>query len=519
MNNLPRREFLKALGATTATKAVGRQTLSSSLAPERSTTARNIVKKYGLLECSDSKLLEALSRSRADILGCTINDQTHCPDVGHKWGFITVLNDLWFGMRGGLYVGGKEQHKTFMREMRKIAKHVHVFPGQPPVPFAVSWDGSIAQFNPDPGMDLDRCAEFILEVVKVYEATGDREFASDLYPKCVEVINYLSKQDHDGDFLLEGRVHPWNPISRTPGGSPSSTYIGDGVGNTWKDFGASLFFYMALRHLALLERILGKESEASSHLKHAEQVGAAARRILWNDATDGFLAWVEADGTAHSDWITGNNLQAVVSGLADSTQSVRILEKLDRHRHELEELIPCRVRIGIYAPGLAADPPNDYWNGGIWTLVSAPDMLARVKMNDMAGALRVAQLLSTHPVTTEWGFYENYSGNLGIPDHGGVPGLLMNNGGVLWGFFEGILGIASHGDQLRFRASVPHSLVPAKARIYWRSADVEIHWKSGRVSSATLNGKTINSENGYYTLNLTPEPGQTLQLEIVQSKV
>ena len=73
------------------------------------------------MECADSKLLAALARSRAGILDCTVNDQTHCADAGRSWGTDTVLNDLYFGLYAGLFIGGEDQHEIFRKELRKIA--------------------------------------------------------------------------------------------------------------------------------------------------------------------------------------------------------------------------------------------------------------------------------------------------------------------------------------------------------------------------------------------------------------
>jgi hypothetical protein len=296
------------------------------------------------------------------------------------------------------------------------------------------------------------------------------------------------------------------------------SYIGDTSANAWKDFGAALFYYEALRRLALLEGILGKKAEAAHHLEQSVRVRDATRKILWHDNTDGFLAWVDKNGAAHDDWITGNNLHAVACGLASPEQSAKILKKLEEHRAEIEEIIPCRVRIGIFVEGLCANRPEDFWNGGIWTLVSAPDMRARAQMGDVGGALRVATLLATHPKVTEVGFYEAYDGKTGEPNN--CRGLLMNNGGFIWGFFETVLGIECEGDELRFRASVPQQITPARVRLHFRGADFEIHWQGGRNPGASLDGENLaRNDNGYYQLNLSPQQKRTYRVEIVTEEI
>ena len=512
---MQRRYFLKLAGVAAGAAA----TPPAALLPPRGFAADKsppaVSRDYGLLECAGPEILAALSRSRNGILRCTVNDQTHCADAGLRWGTNDELNDLYFGLYGGLFIGGADQHAVFRRELRKIARHVKTSPDHPPVPWSVSADGLRPTFNMDPGYDLDRCAEFVLEVVRTYELTGDRQFAADLYPPCREVVDFLAARDLDGDLLPEGRTETFVGKVR-PGvcACSSVSYIGDTSANAWKDFGASLFYYEALRRLALLEDILGKKAEAAHHREQAGSVRDAARKILWHDRTEGFLAWIDPDGTPHDDWITGNNLHAVACGLASREQSLMILKKLEEHRAEIEEIVPCRVRIGIFAPGLCHNRPDDYWNGGIWTLVAAPDMLARARMGDVAGAVRVAELLATRPKVTDVGFYEAYDGKTGEPNH--CRGLLMNNGGFIWGFFEAVMGIEFEGNELRFRASVPQPIIPARARLHYRGADLEVHWLTGKTATASLDGRKLaRNDRGYYRLDLSPEPKQTYHLKIV----
>lgn len=518
-----RRRFLRVLGLGVATASAQRVRSSWPVSlrsvGESAGALRNPEsEEYGLLTCANEKLVAAAAKSRAGIFACTINNQTHCADAGLRWGTSTWLNDLYFGLHGGLYVGGTNQHDIFRRELMKIGRHVHIVPGQPPVPYAVSADGLNAHFNLD-GMDLDRCAEFVLEVIRVYEITGDRDFFYDLYPKCLEVLKYLKSRDLDGDLLPEGRTEAFtNPPGKGVGGCASVTYIGDTVANTWKDFGAAMFYYDALERLGLLEKCLGENARGEAHRRHAAEVKKAIKRTFWNTNSGGFLAWVEKDGTPHDDWITGNNLHAILLGLSDFEESSRILAKLDSRRHEIECLVPCRVRVGIYQRGLCSNRPDYYWNGGIWPLLSMPDMRARAIMNDLQGCFQVADLLATHPKVTEYGFYEAYDGKTGRPNE--CRGLLMNNGGFLWGLFAGVFGVEIDGEKLRLRSVVPKQVVPAKMRMHYRGSDIEFVWKAGQMHSASLNGKPINlTDQGYYSLCQSALRGRTNKIEIINADV
>jgi hypothetical protein len=512
---MQRRDFLRIASLAAGAVASPSAAVSTSTGHGLDELKPAIGGDYGLLECADSKILAALTRSRTGILRCTVNDHTHCCDAGLRWGTANALNDLYFGLYGGLFIGGADQHAVFRNELRTIARYVKTSADRPPVPWSVSADGLHPRFNMDPGYDLDRCAMLVLQVVRAYELTGDRRFAADLYPQCREVVDFLAARDLDGDLLPEGRTQVFTgPIG--PGGCACSSvsYIGDTSANAWKDFGATLFYYEALRRLAMLENILSKKADAAGHLEQSGRVRDAARKILWNENSNGFLAWVDKDGSQHDDWITGNNLHAVACGLASREQSAKILQKLDEHRAEIEEIIPCRVRIGLFEPRLCSNGPEYYWNGGIWTLVSAPDMRARAQMGDVAGALHVAHLLATHPKVTDVGFYEAYDGKTGEPNN--CRGLLMNNGGFIWGFFEAVLGIEVEGDELRFRAAIPKHITPARARLRYRDADFEIEWQNGPKPGARLDGKNIaRSDGGYYPINFSPQPNQTYHVKIV----
>ena len=509
-----RRRFMTTAGVAASGALIAPRWATSltSSQPYQATTSSG--KLYGLLDCADADVLAAFRRSRAGILKCTVNDKTHCPDAGQQWGVVSVLNDLYFGLCGGLYIADASQHEVFKKELHKIGQYAQDGPGRPVLPWETSLDGEKRTFNADPGMDLDRCAQFVLMVWRLYEMTGDRQIASDLYPQCAMVVEFLRKRDADGDLLPEGSPERWYDSSgQVMCAASSVSYIGDTVVNTWKDFGATIFYWESLRSLAQIERVLGKNTDAEVHLERASRVKAAILKTFWNDPSEGFLAWIEKNGTAHDDWITGNNLHAVACGIADLDQSAKILACLERHRAELEEVVPCRVRIGTFAPGLCSNRPDDYWNGGIWTLVAAPDMRARALRGDLSGALRVARLLATKPEVTEFGFYEAYDGKTGKPNQ--CRGLLMNNGGFLWGIAEAVLGIEPAADEILFRPVVPREILPARYLLRYRGADVEISWAAHKHRSAKLNGASLPRDaRGFFRLNLARPSRAVYGLEI-----
>ena len=453
-----------------------------------------------LLNSAFAGLKQAHGRSRNCIHTSVANDQTHHADAKGNWNG-TWLNDLYFGQRGGLYVGDEREQRIFLSELRKIGRHI--VPETGFVPYNVSADGTKAAFNVQ-GMDFDRRCEFVLMVVRAYEVTGDAAFARELLPLCRIVLDRLRQQDLDGDLLLEGRE--LGGSVKNLGSCASISYIGDTVKNDWKDFGASLFLYDAMRRLAKLEECLGQKGSARKRQEQAEAIGTVLRKVFWNPSSGGYLAWIERNGKRHADWITGNNCHAIACGLAAPGQAKAILDYLEQNRAELIEVVPGRVRTGLYDQEFCAQEPNYYWNGGVWTLITGPMMIALAQGNRWPTLVTVMDRLSNQTAVDEYGFNEAYDGSTGKPTH--VSGLLMNNGGFLWGVFEGIYGLAFDGDEIVLRASAPAAALPATARISYRGQDLQIRWPAAGKPKLAIDGVTR-----------TPRRDKTFRLKLPAAQV
>lgn len=139
--------------------------------------------------------------------------------------------------------------------------------------------------------ELDRAAQFVLNVLHAWEVTGDDNLARELLPACRACVEGVRRRDVDRDRIPEG----WcmKPARTTGVGSCAScSYIGDSARNDWKDFGAVLFFWDALNGLATLESRFGDADAAKNLLAEAAEVRAAAQRIFWNRQSGGYLAWI-----------------------------------------------------------------------------------------------------------------------------------------------------------------------------------------------------------------------------------
>ena len=99
-----------------------------------------------------------------------------------------------------------------------------------------------------------------------------------------------------------------------------------------------------------------------------------------------------------------------------------------------------------------------------------------------------------------------------------MVGLFVGDLPKMVAFYRDVLGVEIEGDELRLRGSVPASILPARARLHYRGADFEIQWTTGRSASASLDGKRLTLEGGYFRPKLVPEPERTYQLEITTTK-
>ncbi|MBA3710503.1 MAG: hypothetical protein H0W83_16990 [Planctomycetes bacterium] len=454
------------------------------------------------LSTSGLQGLEILHRRCANGIAQSITGhRTHHANVDGTW-YGSWMNDLFFGERGGLWCGDPAQQGVFLAELRKIARHV-----QPDgtVPYQVDPDGRSANFNP-PGVDLDRAAEFVLMVVRAWETTGDDAFAEDLLPTCRRILDGLARQDIDGDLLPEGRSLT-GPVTGV-GSCASVSYIGDTAKNDWKDFGVALFYHHALLALSGMCRELGFPGWKSL-LARANAVAESARTVFWTGQA--FAAWIDRSGTRHDDWITGNNAHAVITGLADPAMAAAIADTFEREREALLMRTPGRVRLGNFAAGDCSNAPEDYWNGGAWPLVTGPIQIALARTGRWKTLLAFLERLAQRTPVTERGFHEAYDGTTGKPGY--ADGLLMNNGGFIWGLMEGTLGLGLTGTAMTIRNRLPGSLLPTTARCCWRGHIVELAWSAGD-GSITLDDVPLPIVDGVASITAPARSAAPLRIRI-----
>lgn len=474
-------------------------------------TEAGTYKAYGLTQTDYPGLLAAHDKARNGLFACTANNMTHNAAVRAWKG--TWLNDTYFGLHGMLYVGDAKQQEIYKAELEKVAKTIPLTgPMAGYVPYCTLADGQ-AKFNTWWGSEYDRRCEFILEVALVYEASGDTGFLRGLLPLCHLIVDNLAstRDDPDRDLLLEGRSLPVG--FKGVGSCASCTYIGDTVKNDWKDFGASMFFYQTLAKLAQVEDILGEKADAVKHRHHAQKLKERILEVFWNRQDNGFTAWIEKNGRPHDDWITGNNFHAAMCGLATENQTKKIIQTFKAHQSELVDIVPGRVRIGLYQDGYCSDPPEHYWNGGCWVLTTAPTMIALAHAGEFALLSDVVDHLCNRTKLDDYGFNECYNGQTGVPEN--ASGLYMNNGGFLWGIFAGVYGVDFDGDDLVVRIAIDPGFLPATAKMYYRGREITFQWRKGATQSVLVDGAAVKLGNdGVCRLHLAPVAGETNLIEV-----
>lgn len=118
----------------------------------------------------------------------------------------------------------------------------------------------------------DLSASYIMQVLKYYRWTGDREFLDHHLPHARRAMGYLLKTDHDGDHLPEGgSTFDYEP--NTPGAFvySASMYLG------------------AIRASQELEKLAGQKSGAKRLAREFRIARESVLRDLWNG--EYFLKW------------------------------------------------------------------------------------------------------------------------------------------------------------------------------------------------------------------------------------
>lgn len=122
------------------------------------------------------------------------------------------------------------------------------------------------------------------------------------------------------------------------------------------------------------------------------------------------------------------NLLAIVFGLADGSQSEKILSYIEKNRinqpYPVKAIWPPIVRGSRewhdYFEDCDAREPNCYLNGGIWTYIGAFYVLALMKAGKMKKAIDALEKVAQGNKLRNWNFSEWIQGKTGEASDGGI---------------------------------------------------------------------------------------------------
>ena len=133
--------------------------------------------------------------------------------------------------------------------------------------------------------------------------------------------------------------------------------------------------YEACRELAAMFRALGLEEKADAWLRKAAALRDAANRNLWQEDRGFYRVHVHLDPFSHDFdedgmFAMGGNAQAILSGLADSRKTDRIIQTALDRQEEFQVSTIAGSLLPPYPAGFfkhpAMDEPYEYQNGGQW---------------------------------------------------------------------------------------------------------------------------------------------------------
>ncbi|MAW59215.1 MAG: hypothetical protein CMJ94_00110 [Planctomycetes bacterium] len=198
--------------------------------------------------------------------------------------------------------------------------------------------------------------------------TDNDDVARELYPKCAQQMRWFNAARRaPGEVLFRagGTDHltatwdtGWDECARfqSIGLIPHGSWL---LLDLWQpDYNA--YCFNELRALAALAQRLGLDDEATAWSTQAEELGAAMRRGLWNEAKGCFCDVRASDGSS-----TGIRSAAcwlpVWAGAADEHQAAQVRKLLKSPNH---------FGTAMPFPTLAASEPSftpdGYWSGGVW---------------------------------------------------------------------------------------------------------------------------------------------------------
>jgi hypothetical protein len=344
--------------------------------------------------------------------------------------------------------------------------------------------------------------------------SGDRAFASEIYPALQQILKVVAKLDSDHDGLLE------SPLPGIPG-SPSSSY-NDNLSTGHKDGYLNAAACEAFGLLGSLAEWLNKYDEAAQARAVAKGIRKAFNEQLWLNDAGHYAGWIDVTGKVHDAWYVNINFMAVSAGIVPPDRLSRLMKSFVEHpNHHL-----------IFAAGMNLDPITDgsfrgkdpvgsfglWLNGGALLGPSAYELMARARGLGGEGAWKMLSDLENewqkshlaHIPMIDWCrgqgalvsrnprlMYTGGNAWTWIDDIGasgaGTETYLSDGGAILWALFRGVLGLESDFQGITIDPHIPEALsdVRTEVRLLGRHIKFQIHGSGDKLDSITLNGKPV----------------------------
>ncbi len=253
---------------------------------------------------------------------------------------------------------------------------------------------------------------WVISVYECYLYSNDEDFLRKTYPRLLRFFEYVLKYSEPNGLIENDNSWMW-------------TFVRVGkVGS------AECALYEALKSLSLCAKVMGDEKTALLAITQAEKVKKAINENYWNEEKgvyDDKINFYTPTLPVFLDF----NCFAINFGIANETQSKRILDYLKKNHHspygstttdiELTEVALTEKSSGVVADmAKDYDEPNEYLlklmyphNKKIWPFMVAYEVEARFLCGDYEGAFDLIKkcwgAMLSQNATTFWEMFEPYS--------------------------------------------------------------------------------------------------------------
>jgi len=271
------------------------------------------------------------------------------------------LNQYWarhsfFASLGALHLGDAKHVRNNLELFASMQNASGVIPNQ------ISLDLK-PRYKLLAGSVIDSTALFVVALAAYVRKTGDKKFATAMFPKARKAAEFLLSKDRNNDGLIEERVFAnW--------------------AETVLKFGNVLYtnccFYKALKEASWLSSLEKKQGLLKKFDALAEKTSEKINQAFWEG--NYYIDWI--DFRRHDFFASDGNLLAIDFGIADKAQAQMILNKI---KQEQLNKIPLKTNYPLYPlwripPTLLPLLEYNYHNGFNWPWLGCLNAIALQKV-------------------------------------------------------------------------------------------------------------------------------------------